>query len=179
MATMTATANCFVTTYKIGNEQGYSTGKRFELGDYSDKAEFMAAAIDYAKNELGDTDPEIAFPDYETNFDSLNFIDEYGIDDKVWDVMALKGNDLEIMLAYLENSDMIDNDIRQTVDHAQSNYIAHWECEHEFARDQLRARGIFDLMPNEVMDNLNLTACANQFATDMMVSDDGHYFNNQ
>ena len=180
MTTITATtfANCFVTTFKVGNEQGYSVGKRFDLTDYKNKADFIAAAIDYAKSELGDNDPELAFPDYETSFDSLDLIDEGGIDGKVWEVLALESEARTIMMAYLENSDMVEDDIQQTADHARGCYIGHWECEHDFARDQLDQMGLLDVMPDAVMDNLNLTACANQFATNMMVSDDGHYFTN-
>lgn len=171
-------ANCFVTSYAIGNQQGFSVGKRFDLMDYSDKAEFIAAATDYVIQELGDTDPELAFPDYETSFSSLNLIDEGGIDEKVWEVLALEDKDREIMLAYLENADIIDNDIKQTVDHARGCHIGHWECEHDFARSQLEQMGVLEIMPNAVMDNLDLTACANQLATNMMVSDEGHYFTN-
>lgn len=174
----TVFANCFVTSYAIGNQEGFSVGKRFDLTDYSDKAEFVAAAIDYVVQELGDKDPELCFPDYETSFSALDLIDEGGIDPKVWDVLALDNEERTIMLAYLENADMIDNDIKQTVDHARGCYIGHWECEHDFARSQLENMGLLDVMPNAVMDNLDLTACANQFATNMMVSDDGYYFTN-
>ena len=180
MTTITATtfANCFVTTFKVGNEQGYSVGKRFDLTDYKNKADFIGAAIDYAKSELGDNDPELAFPDYETSFDSLDLINEGGIDDKVWEVLGLENRTREIMMAFLENCEMIDNDIVKTANYAKCSWIGQWECEHEFARNQLDRRGLLDIMPVEVMDNLNLTACANQFATNMMVSDDGHYFTN-
>ena len=51
----TLIARIFVTSYAIGNNDGFGVGKWFDLEDYSEKSAFIEAATDYVKNDLGES----------------------------------------------------------------------------------------------------------------------------
>ncbi len=174
-------ARAFVTTFAVGNSQGYSVGQWFDLEDYSDKDEFMAAAYDYAKTKLGDNDPELCFSDYELEFNSpvkqRNLISENGISPTVWDLFDMSDRDIEILEAFLDNSDMVGDSLTDTLEKAQNNHAGEYESLEDYARQYLENSGEMDTLSDIVLNSIDFTDMGRRLTDDMNVCGN-HYFYN-
>lgn len=168
-------AKIFVTTYGIANRLGYGCGKWFDLADYEDKAEFMAAAEEYATTVLKDTDPELCFSDYQCNI-KKGLIDEWSVSPALWELFELDEHELEILQAWLSNSDIINDSITDTMNEAQNAHVGEWDSLEDYATDYLTESCGYDDMPDIVRDNINLKAVGAQLTACMTICGT-HYFN--
>ena len=177
LATSTATASVFVTTYGVGNRYGFATGKWFDLTEYSDKDEFIEAATEYAKKELKDFDPELCFSDYESSFSKLDLISECSIDSDVWEVLAMSEYDLEILTAYVDATGCNIESVSDLLDEAKDCYAGYWESDEDYASDYLEDSGYMKDLPLIIANNLDLDGVARELLQSMAESN-GHYFYN-
>ena len=176
----TATASVFVTSYAVGNQTGFANGKWFDLTDFSDKDEFIEAATDYVIEHLGDEDPELCFSDYESSFSNNELISEGGISAKVWEILELTNDDLEILHAYigaLGSSNSCDS-ISELLEQAQNTHIGHWSDQSDFGYDQMAQRMDLDSLPCEIAGSIDWEKVGEELSWDYLEFD-GHYFINQ
>lgn len=172
----TATASVFVTTYGVGNEQGFATGKWFDLADYSDKDDFEEAAIEYAQEVLGDDDPELCFSDYETNFSKMDLISECYIDEKVWELLELDGHDFEMLVAYASYYGYGDA-VSDLLEQAQDCYQGQYDSDEDFAQELLEECGYLNDLPSFIECHIDWSGVARDLMMDYFESD-GYYFRN-
>jgi antirestriction protein len=88
----------YVGTYAKYNN-GSIAGKWLDLEDYKDKDEFLAARAELHKDE---EDPEFMYQDYQ-NFPE-SYYSESGIDESLWEWLALDEDDRIILEIYRDNS---------------------------------------------------------------------------
>ena len=152
MIATNTTAQVFVTTYAIGNSHGFACGKYFELDEYDNKEDFVAAAMSYARNTLGDCDPELCFPDYELAFNESGLISKSGISEKIWDLMELTCDDLQLIEAYtkaLGGSYVVD-DLFERLEDAGDALVGQWDSLEDFAHDKLGESLELSNLPNSL-----------------------------
>lgn len=158
----------FVTTYAIGNTQGFATGKWFDLSDYADKQVFLDDAFEYCVEVLGDKDPEICFADYDDIPKDL--ISEYHIDDAVFELGKLSNYELEVVTAYVVATGC---DYSEAINKAFDNHIG-W-----FADDGELGMYFFNLNRVNIPDDLIDYFDFDKYGKDMgmnLVTDGEHYF---
>lgn len=173
---ITATASVFVTTYGVGNEQGFATGKWFDLNDYSDKDEFIEAATEYAQDVLGDHDPELCFADYESGFADLNLISECYVDSQVWELLEMSDSDLDMLVAYTSNVGM-NGSVDEMLEEAQENYQGQYDNDEDFAAELLEDCGYLNDLPSLVECHIDWQGVARDVMMDYFEVN-GHYFRN-
>lgn len=116
----------YVGTYGKYNG-GSLKGKWMNLDDYADKEEFLKAAFELHKDE---EDPELMYQDYE-NFPE-KYYSESGIDEKLWDWIALDDEDKEILEAYIDLTGDADADIDDAKEKYQGKYDSKEDWAHQF-----------------------------------------------
>ena len=172
------TAEIFVTTYRVGNEQGFATGKHFDLTDYEDKEAFLAAAHDYARDELNDEDPELCFPDYEVDFDSMGMISESGVKEALWEMFELDADDVKLLEAYLENTDMVDGSPRETLNEAREAHAGKFDSLAAYATQMYESNESYQALPSVLRDAIDMTEAGRRLTEEMMISSNNHFFHN-
>ncbi|WIF22001.1 antirestriction protein [Shewanella phage vB_SbaS_Y11] len=173
----TATASVFVTTYGVGNEQGFATGKWFDLTDFDDKDEFIDAATEYAQEVLGDDDPELCFADFEAGFNTRNLISECSISDQVWEILTLNAHEMKLLFIYAEWQGERITDAHDMLERAQGLYAGQWDSEEDYASDRLSETGYLENLPDIIRYNLDMEGIADWFMQDMY-HEDGYFFFN-
>lgn len=128
---MDTTPSIYVGTYKKYNE-GSIEGAWLNLEDYADKEEFYKAAAELHKDE---EDPEFMFQDYE-GFPK-KYYGESGLDDKLWDWLALDEDDREILELYVDHTGNDD----ATIDDARDSFIGTFDSEEDWAMDWIEQTG--------------------------------------
>lgn len=174
----TTTAKLFVTTYAVGNEHGFGTGKYFNLGDYANHDSFMEAATAYAKNELGDFDPELCFPDLDTESSiirELNDIDD--AHEQIWNVLALSDDDLAMLEAYHTCVGGKIDDVNNLLKKAQNAYVGSHESDERFAYAMAEEVGHLENIPTYLANAINWSGVASNFMMDYFSNND-YYFRN-
>ena len=171
------TASVFVTSYAIGNTQGFAIGKWFDLTDYSDKEEFYQEATEYVEEVLGDTDPELCFSDYETGFTNNGLITEGGISAEVWEILELTEDDLELVQAYRSaiGTDVSGNSIHEQLDEARNKYVGQWEDKSVFGYERMEQQIDLDSLPNEILGSIDWHKVGEELSWDYSVHE-GYYF---
>lgn len=174
----TAVASVFVTSYALGNEYGFATGKWFDLLDYADKEQFLEAATSYI-GTLGDHSPELCFPDFECNFKSLELIDESYISENVWQVFALEDYEFDVLVAYTDCLGVW-YDFDELLEKAQNNLVGEYESDIDYAEQYLEDTGVIDSDDHHsfLMDYIDMEALA-RYLTQGLYESNGYYFTNQ
>lgn len=172
----TTTASVFVTTYGVGNEQGFATGKWFDLTDYSDKDEFIEAATEYAQDVLGDHDPELCFADYESSFADLDLISECHVDSQVWDLFDMDSSDLDMVIAYTSNVG-VNGSFEDMLSEAQDCYQGQYDSDADFAQETLQDCGYLEDLPSFIECHIDWDGVARDLMMDYFEVN-GHYFRN-
>lgn len=176
------TAEIFVTTFAVGNEQGFSTGKWFDLTHYGNKADFIQAIKEYAIEELDDQDPEICFADYETNFDDEDLINEGFVSEEIWQLFALDENKGELgysdPVAILQAFESLDGKGSGTVaerfEHASSRYYGEFDDYSDLAYEVILSQG--DISKDSwVMDCIDFDIAGQKLA-DSYMDFNGYFF---
>lgn len=174
-------ASVFVTSLAlaqsaIANNQ-VADGEWFELLDYKDKADFIAAATRYVENDLKQKDAQLYFTDVSAGFDTDGLIGKQEISEETWDMLELEEHEVEMLQAYRElYPPAPDAKIVDLVSKAQMNYIGHFYDAADFVIDQIEYLEIdLSAMPA-------LTSCIDyeKLATHLMVGKkevSGYYFN--
>lgn len=187
-------AKVFVTTFYVGNTKGFATGKWFDLGEFGSKDGFMETAIEYAKNELGDPNPEICFSDREIGFKAsprdtdnelqelnelvvANLISETEIADELWEMNELDYDDLNILNAYVSGFGMSDMSVLETFDNAKNEYAGKYASRQDFAYEQADMRGDLADMPEYIKNAIDWDKVADAIMEGFAESE-GHYFFN-
>lgn len=174
---MTILAKVFVTTYAVGNEQGFATGKYFDLTDFDNYDEFYTEATEYAINVLDDEDPELCFPDYDVSGILKSYVGEHGIDPIVFDIIEIQDEyDMDMVEAYLSDyycsyKENFDEICRK----AEDDYIGYYESNEEYAWEWLEGSGYLDGLPSIISGNIDIESVARDLMLDVYESN-GYYF---
>ena len=130
-----ATASVFVTTYNTLITDGEETeiGKWFNLKDFADHEEFMAAAMAYAQTEIGEENPDVMFPHEKTSFDSHHFIGTQRVREDIWDLLALSDEDIALVEAYQMAFDKWKTSVDCLLEQAKELFIGKFESDVDFA----------------------------------------------
>lgn len=170
------TAEIFVTTYGVGNEQGFACGKWFDLTDYSEKDNFLEAATQYARQELGDNDPELCFPDYEGEaFLDGKLYSECSLSKAIFDIISLDSSDYALLLAYTNATGEDITDVADQLSRAQDYVVGEYEDDEAFAYEMVSDSYNLDDMPGFLTCHINWSGVARDLMMDY-VSADGYYF---
>ena len=170
-----ADASIYVGTYKKYNE-GSLGGKWLKLSDYADKKEFYKACKKLHKDE---EDAEYMFQDYENIPESL--INESWISDRFFDVRDAFENMMESQkkpfLIWCKNGhrNLSQEDIGELIDAFESDYIAEYGSEEDFARELIEEREDLTDFAKQYFD---YEAYAKDLFCGDYWSEDGHIFYN-
>jgi antirestriction protein len=160
------TAKIYVGTYAKYNN-GSIAGAWIDLEQFSDKDDFLEACAQLHEDE---DDPEFMFQDFEGFPD--RFYSESGIDDALFEYLALDDNAREILAAYIECT----GDSDATIDDAMDKFQGEFNSDVDFVDELLTSCG--DLpsdLPSYVV--IDWEATARNIMFDYMVHD-GFYFSN-
>jgi antirestriction protein len=160
------TAKIYVGTYAKYNN-GSIAGAWIDLEQFSDKDDFLEACAQLHEDE---DDPEFMFQDFEGFPD--RFYSESGIDDSLFEYLALDDHDREILAAYIECTGESD----ATLDDAMDRFQGEHKSDEDFAYQLLEDCG--DLprdLPSYIV--IDWEATARNIMFDFM-EHDGFYFNN-
>ena len=171
----TMSAEIFVTTYGVAAVKGFAMGKYFDVTEYENKQDFLAAANDYALNVLGDTDAELCFPDYSASFKTRGMIEECGVSEGLWEMFELDSDDVEILEAYLDNADMVDDSVIATLEHARIRYAGHFESLEDYANEHYEGCEELEALPEILRNCIDMTEVGRRMTDDMSICN-GHYF---
>ena len=169
-------AKVFVTTYAVGNTQGFAVGKWFDLTDYADKEDFINDATQYAKSVLNDDDPELCFSDYELSLSVDGLMSEYGINKIVWDFIELDEAEKEVLEAYINAFGVTDiEDVTELLRQANDRYRGNYEDDEALALELLTEDGTLDSLPTVIESSLNWQYLGEYYGQDYL-SYNGYYF---
>jgi antirestriction protein len=160
------TAKIYVGTYAKYNN-GSIAGAWIDLEQFSDKDEFLEACAQLHEDE---DDPEFMFQDFEGFPD--RFYSESGIDDALFEYLALDDDDRKMLAAYIDGS----GDESATIEEAQEAFAGEFQNDEDFAY-QL-AEDVGDLprdLPSYIV--IDWEATARNIMFDYFESD-GLYFRN-
>ena len=129
----------YVGTYGKYNN-GSLKGAWLNLADYADKEAFLAAC---AELHRGEHDPEFMFQDWENIPDGM--ISESGIEDALWDWLALDDDDKELLAAYRSAVDQAG-----TIDQARDAFMGTFESEEGWAESYLDDTGLLKEVPESL-----------------------------
>ena len=150
----------FVTTEGAIEAQGYGYGKFFELSDFDSHQDFSESAEVYARWQIGDRNPKMAFLDFEGSLDYLLSFDKYNlmtraaIKPSVWQLLKLEQKELVLLDAYLAANDLIEGSFSTTLDVAKETLIGVFETDEELARHVHKA--ILDSLPASLLNNIDM-----------------------
>lgn len=177
----TLIARIFVTSYAIGNNDGFGVGKWFDLEDYSEKSAFIEAATDYVKNDLGDKDPELCFSDWELDFKTSvkcgGLIGESGVKESVWELFDMTDRDIEILQAYLINADVINDSLEDTLEKAIECHAGEFDSLEDYANHYLEGTQELVGLSDTILNSIDFTDMGRRLTNDMNVHEN-HYFYN-
>lgn len=159
------TPRVYVGTYSKYNS-GNLAGAWVDLEGHT-KESFYEACKELHSNE---EDPEFMFQDYE-GFPST-YYGESGLDNGLWEWLALDDDDKELLAAYQEAVDSTG-----TIEQAQSAYYGQASSALEFAEEYIESTGMLNEMPT----NLQCYFDYGSFTRDLMYDfseSNGYYFSN-
>ena len=174
----------FVTSYAIGNEQGFAVGKWFNLADYKDRDSFEADAVRYLKS-LGDSDPEIAYPDYDIEGPyelAKHLISEDYISADLWELMNMDQAEAEILSAYIwAFSPGHDDTFQELLTKALDSFAGQFDNRDDFIEDYLdKYYGeLLEDLPNLIAGNLDKNGIYEDIRHDYFEAPGGYYFHAQ
>lgn len=175
---MKITPQAFVTTYAIGNEKGFAVGKWFDLTEYADKNDFIDAATKYAKEVLGDEDPELCFSDYECDPLFKDMISECHIDEDLWEAIDVADDyDLDMVAAYIAHMGT-KGSFEETCQAAEDAYRGQYDDVNDYAWEYLEDAGYVGKhseLPDIIANNIDIDGVAEWLMQDMFY-DDGYLF---
>ena len=159
----------FVTTYAVGNLQGFACGKWFDLSQYIDKQHFIDSALEYCRDVLGDNDPELCFSDVDCNFATQGVIGQ-----------LLDSDDIspDVYSAFVNANGFL-SDVADTVSTCQNRYVGEYDSVFVFAKNYVAEhyQEQLDNMPGLLAGNLNY----DDIGTELMATHSrygNHFFNN-
>lgn len=156
----------YVGTYAKYN-RGSINGAWLDLDDYSDDAEFYAAALALHSDEK---DPELMFQDY-SGFPET-FYSESKIDPALWTKwIPLDEEDRAILEAY---QCFVSDD--GTMDDARDAYAGEYKSKLEFVYDFVDNSGVLHGVPDEIARYFDFDAYARDLFIDGFVWANGHVF---
>ncbi|MGC9983128.1 MAG: antirestriction protein ArdA [Polyangia bacterium] len=129
----------YVGTYGKYNN-GSIEGAWLNLADYANKEEFYAAC---AKLHSGEADPEFMFQDWENIPDGM--ISESGVEDDLWDWLALDDDDKELLAVYRKHVDQTG-----TLEQARDAFMGTFESREDWAEDYLSETGLIKEVPESL-----------------------------
>lgn len=167
-------ASVYVGTYKKYNK-GSLFGKWLNLADYESKEDFYRACRELHKDE---SDPEFMFQDWE--YLPSGLIGESWISEKIWNLLDLDDNDLEIVYHYLQctSTDITDCDIDEVISDAKESYVGYFESVRDLGECEAE-EFVFINVPKEMRSILeryfDFEAYGSASADDYY-EDDGYYY---
>lgn len=168
----------FVTTYAVGNEHGFAVGKWFDLSDYSDKAEFIVSALDYARNELGDNDPELCFSDNEFDFEvDKTLVSMSHISDDIWQMMAMSSDELELLNAFDEHFGRGEGNAQERLEIAENRKYGKYDTPAEFAFEWLENSEKLTGLDRMIVDAIDYDKIAEELLSGGYCYSGKFYFN--
>lgn len=173
------TARAFVTTYGVGNERGFATGKWFDLTKFANQKEFYIAASRYAEEVLGDDDAELCFSDYECSFGTEGLMSETEISQDVWDILNsdISEDDLNMLSAYRQcqgaGSTLSFLDL---LEESKDALLGYFSSPTEMAESYVDSLGLLEDVPDLIANNVNMVWVADELMIEML-EHDGYYFN--
>jgi len=162
-------AKVYVGTYGKYND-GYLSGKWFELSDFETKQDFISACKELHKDEA---DPELLFTDYEDIPNSL--ISECWISEHFFTlrntIQELPECEQEPFMVWFENGgyDLSEDKIDNLVDSFRDEYHGQYNCEESFAEELVDS---CYTLPNFALNYFNFS----RFADDLFSYD--YWFEN-
>lgn len=160
------TARIYVGTYAKYNS-GSIAGAWVDLERFADKDEFYQFCAELHKDE---EDPEFMFQDYE-GFPE-RFYSESGLDDELFEFLALEESERELLEAYIECTD----DTSATLEDAQENFYGQYSSDVEFVQELLESTGDMPTdFPSYIV--IDWEATARQVMWDFSEYN-GYYFHN-
>jgi antirestriction protein len=159
-------ARLYVGTYEKYNN-GSIAGAWVDLEQFSNKQEFYEAC---AQLHADEADPEFMFQDFEGFPD--RFYSECGIDDDLFDYLALDDDDRKILAAYIDMT----GETGATIDDAMDHYQGEYKNDEDFVYQLLEDCGdIPKDMPSYIVIDWEATARNIMFD---FYEVDGLYFSN-
>lgn len=140
-----------------------SMGAWFELSNYTDKAEFMAAAKLYAINELEDTTPNLVFTHVKNNFHfqaQALFEKNNEPYDELWTLLSLSEEDFTILNGYHGTESILSSGVKKAVETAKAHYMGYFPTDKDFAIYKLREAGMTDAVLELIEDYCNFESLA-------------------
>lgn len=153
-------AQVFVTTFGIGNTQGWAVGKWFDLGYYGDKEEFIEDATEYATTILGDGDPELCFADHEASFEYGDMIREGGISEEIWQYLALNDHQIKMLEAYEEIYGNDKGTVSSRVADAEASYVGNFDNMERYAEHFIEQGEYLDGVADIISHNIDYASIA-------------------
>jgi antirestriction protein len=158
------TARAYVGTYAKYNE-GSIAGAWIDLEGFTDAEQFQAVCAELHKDE---EDPEIMIQDFE-GFPK-RYYSESGLDDALFEYLALDQSDRELLEAFLDAG--FDGDLSD----AQDRYAGRFAQDEEFAQELLEdSEDYLRDIPHYII--IDWEATARNIMYDY-TSENGHYFRN-
>lgn len=148
MAT-TYTPRVYVGTYAKYNN-GSLEGKWIDLGDYSEKDDFLTACAELHADE---SDPELMFQDFEDIPEGM--ISESSISDDLWDWINLDDSDKELLKVYRENINSSGD-----IDVARDAHRGNATSPEDWAADYLDECGLLAEVPGALQNYIDFAAYA-------------------
>lgn len=131
----------FVTTKNTIAEMGGMTGKWFVLGDYADKAEFMAAINDFADVMLGDNNPEFVFTNHYAAVNLERYITETDVDEKLWDIVHMDTDAIVIANFWQDRYGLVDDSVKNTYRMGNKHFQGCYDTAMEYTTTALSRAG--------------------------------------
>jgi len=157
-------ARAYVGTYAKYNE-GSIAGAWIDLEGFTDAEQFQAVCAELHKDE---EDPEIMIQDFE-GFPK-RYYSESGLDDALFEYLALDQSDRELLEAFLDAG--FDGDLSD----AQDRYAGRFAQDEEFAQELLEdSEDYLRDIPHYII--IDWEATARNIMYDY-TSENGHYFRN-
>lgn len=172
------TARAFVTTYGVGNERGFATGKWFDLTKFANQKEFYIAASRYAEEVLGDDDAELCFSDYECSFGTEGLMSETEISQDVWEILNsdISEDDLNMLKAYRQCQGMgSTKSYLDILEEAQDHFVGEFRNDVEMAESHIDNTINLDDLPDIIAYNIDYQGVARDLMVNML-EDNGYYF---
>lgn len=170
------TAKLFVTTYATGNRLGFGVGKWFNLRNFANRDAFLAAATEYAKNELCDFDPELCVSDIESDNSFVHVL--HKIDDAhedIWSLLALSEHDADLVTAYVDCFGRNGFDVNELLEKASDKFVGCYDSNVHFAEQMANELDDLDDVPDYIQDAIDWYKVAGDVMQDYRTSN-GFYF---
>jgi antirestriction protein len=134
----------YVGTYGKYNN-GSIRGAWLNLAHYAGKEAFLSACLELHKDE---NDPELMYQDWENIPDGM--ISESGVEDDLWDWLALDDEDKELLAVYRKDVDQTG-----TLEQARDAFMGMFDSEEDWAEDYLSETGLIKDVPESLRNYID------------------------